>query len=431
RYCVLKVKLEDGSTITATGFFDKVTPGQELELEGKWTVHKQYGKQLAVEKCSFIQPLTLIGIEKYLGSGLIKGIGPAIAKRIVTYFGDTTMQVLEEAPSRLSEVEGIGQKKLSSISSALQDQKEVRRVMVFLQGHGVSPGYAARIYRRYRGETESILRKNPYRAADDVLGIGFRIADILANGLGFGSDHPHRLAAGIRFVLKQAEEQGHVFLPHSELIERSKETLQVEGEVVAPIISYLIENRALVNIVVEQENRVYRRDMFVSEQNVAKKLKQLAHIQSAYISDNFDRELDGMERAQNITYAPEQRVAIAQSLQQGVTIITGGPGTGKTTLIKALMKMGEMRNWAMALAAPTGRAAKRMSEATGKDAKTIHRLLEYTVQSGMGTFQRNQENPLRCDLVILDEVSMVDLQLMEYLLMAIPHGCRLVLVGDA
>jgi exodeoxyribonuclease V alpha subunit len=429
-YSVLRFKLRDNQIITVVGLIPGAAVGKELELTGEYTSHPQYGKQFAATAYVEREPLEAVGIEKYLGSGLVPGIGPGTAKRLVAHFGTDTLRILEHSPERLEEVPGLGAAKRAKLLRGLAGQREVQKVMVFLQGHGITPAYASRIYREYGAETEAAIRKNPYRLADDVFGIGFRTADKLARELGFLPEEPRRLAAGIRFVLREAENSGHCYLPLGVLEKDAATALAVPPELIAPVVENLVQGKHLVRAVQGEETRIYRVPVYAAEVAVAGKLRDLSRLPVPFLNDSLDKELQTFTARYGLALVEAQRHAIATALNHGVTVITGGPGTGKTTLVKALVHICEARQWSVYLAAPTGRAAKRLQEATGQEAKTVHRLLEYTPQQQHSHFARNEENPLRCDMLVLDEASMVDLSLMHHLLRAVPLGCRLVLVGD-
>lgn len=428
-YTVMRFRVQSDTLITAVGNLAEVAPGQDLELTGEYITHPQYGRQFAIKSYEEKIPLGIIGIEKYLGSGLIKGIGPGTARKIVGHFGLETLNILDTAPHRLKEVPGIGEAKAKLIIESQAEQKEVRSVMVFLQGHGISPGYAARIYRTYGADCEAQIRRNPYQAADDVHGVGFKTADKLAGELGIEREDPRRVAAGIRFLLKESEDQGHCYLPLPVLEERAVDVLAVPADHIPRVVDALVTGRSLVRVMVGEECRVYRTEVYFAERTVAAKLRELCRVQIP-IPNNTVTDLAQFELKAGISLASEQRQAVELALQHGVTVITGGPGTGKTTLIRALLNICQGKGWSVSLAAPTGRAAKRLSESTGQEAKTLHRLLEFSPNSGASGFARNEESPLRCDMLVLDEASMIDLALMHSLLKAVPSGCRLVLVGD-
>ncbi|MBT9134324.1 MAG: ATP-dependent RecD-like DNA helicase [Firmicutes bacterium] len=429
-YSVLRFRLRDNQIIAVVGHLPGAAPGKELELTGEYTSHPQYGKQFLVATHVERAPLEMVGIEKYLGSGLLKGIGPGTARRLVAHFGADTLRVLEYSPERLPEVPGIGEAKRAMLLKGFSGQREVQKAMVFLQGHGITPAFASRIYREYGADTEVAIRKNPYRLADDVFGIGFRTADKLARELGFLPEEPRRLAAGIRWCLREAENSGHCYLPLHVLEQQAGEALVVRPELIAPVVENLVQSRHLVRAVQGDETRIYRTPVYAAEVAVAAKLRDLSRLPVPFLSESLEGTLQAFTARHGITLVEAQREAIASALKHGVTVITGGPGTGKTTLVKALLHICDTRQWTVYLAAPTGRAAKRLGEATGREAKTVHRLLEYTPQAEQSHFLRNEENPLRCDLLVLDESSMMDLSLMYHLLKAVPLGCRLVLVGD-
>lgn len=429
-YSVLRFRLRDNQIITVVGSIPGAAPGKELELTGEYTSHPQYGKQFSVSAYVEKAPLELLGIEKYLGSGLLRGIGPGTARRLVAHFGADTLSVLERSPERLREVPGIGEAKRNLLLVGLSGQREVQKVMVFLQGHGITMGLASRIYREYGADTEAAIRKNPYRLADDVFGIGFRTADKLARELGFMPEEPRRLAAGIRWCLREAEGSGHCYLPLNVLEQQASEALEVSLTLIAPIVENLVQNKHLVRAIQGEETRIYRTPVYAAEVAVAAKLRDLSRLPVPFLSENLEAALQTFTARHGITLVEAQRAAIATALSHGVTVITGGPGTGKTTLVKALLHICDARQWSVYLAAPTGRAAKRLQEATDREAKTVHRLLEYNPHTEQSPFLRHAENPLRCDLLVLDESSMMDLSLMYHLLKAVPLGCRLVLVGD-
>ncbi len=425
-YAVLRLTAE-GRQQTAVGVIDGSLLGQEVELTGSWITHRQYGRQFEFSSFRPLSPMNVVGLEKYLGSGIIRGVGPQTARRIVEHFGVNVVNVLEKDPERVKEVAGIGANRASLVAEAFANRSALREAMVFLQGHGISPGYAGRIYRQYGENCEKMLRANPYRVADEVHGIGFKTADRLAMELGLAANDPRRIAAGLRYTLQAAEEQGHCYLPSEMLLERCREILAVDIALIRPVLDEIVSRRMLVAAIISGQRRIYRPEFWQAESDVAGRVKDLLrrHLNHAEVTDE---ELARFEGANSIVFAQEQRAAVRSVLKSGLAIITGGPGTGKTTLIKALLHVAGTRQLAVALAAPTGRAAKRMGEATGHQARTLHRLLEYAVQEG--TFQRNTENPLACDLLVLDEASMIDLKLMSSLLQALPAQCILVLVGD-
>jgi len=422
--------------VTVVGNLMSPTPGEILELKGAWKTHPKYGPQFKVSDYQIRVPATVYGIRKYLGSGLIKGLGPVMAGRIVKTFGSRTLDIIDENVERLAEVEGIGKKRIGMIRDAWDAQKEIRDVMVFLQGQGVSSGYAAKIFKRYGKRAIALVRDNPYRLATDIFGIGFVTADKIADNMGFPKDAPKRLEAGVLYVLNQLSDEGHVYYPYEALIEKSCEILDVEKEGVRQAIGSLtlgqkifVEdlNDSLDNFRINHK-AVYLTQFHVCETGIAARLKALCRAAKSYDPVDPRRALDWIQAQLSIRLARNQQRAIRHAVEQKVTVITGGPGTGKTTIISAILRILSRASAHMLLAAPTGRAAKRLSETTGRTAKTIHRLLEFS--PAKGGFQKNEEKPLRCDLLVIDEASMIDTVLMYHLLKALPDEATLILVGD-
>ena len=436
-YTVLRLSVRDhADLITAVGIMAEPAQGEMLTLEGRWEENAKYGMQFHIYKCESTLPATVTGIEKFLGSGLIRGIGPAMAKKIVDKFGEETIPILDDEPARLAEIKGISENKAETIAESWREQREIREVMVFLQSYGIGTGYAMRIFRQYGAGTVAVLKDNPYRMAIDIPGIGFTIADRIAQKLGISSDSPMRVRAGVQHVLNQLIAEGHVYAPAEILAAHSAQTLQVKLEMAREGIE---QARLAEEIIVErfddmegkEQEAVYLPAFHYAEVSSARNLRLL--INEPYNSQcvDCDKMLPWLEREMGITLAQAQREAIITAVNSKVMVITGGPGTGKTTIIRAVLRMREEGGFRVMLAAPTGRAAKRMTEATGHEAKTIHRLLEYVGSTGTGgSFMRNETNALECDLLIVDEASMIDQILFHHLLKAVPRGASLIFVGD-
>ena len=427
-FTVAKLKEKGKRELTTiVGNLSGINPGESLRLSGKWVHDKRFGEQFKVDTYQVVVPATVNGIKKYLGSGLIKGIGPIMAERIVRVFGLDTLDVIDKEPSRLAEVDGIGEKRISMITRAWQEQKEIRDVMVFLQGNGISAAYAAKIYKQYRNRSIELVRENPYRLATDIKGIGFLTADKIAKNIGIEKNSPIRAKAAILYMLSELSDDGHVYFPYSELIKRTEKRLEIdENTLTAAISSLLKENRIYMEAT--EDRAVYLASFYVAEKGIALHLKRIKESSSSIRPINSQKALEWVEERLGITLAERQREAVLLSTNSKVLIITGGPGTGKTTIIRAILKIFEMLKVNIILCAPTGRAAKRMSEATGFPAKTIHRLLEYSPKEG--GFKKNEGNPLSADLIIVDESSMIDTLLMYHMLKAVPSHAHLILVGD-
>ena len=425
-FFVGKLRLNDlTEPITFVGNFLALSPGETVRLRGRWIEDNRFGRQLQVISFDTLQPATIEGIEKYLGSGLIAGIGPTYAKRLVSAFGLDTLRVISEEPQRLLKVEGIGKKRLNLIQDAWQAQKAVQAIMVFLQGHGITPNQATKIYRRYGDNSVAVLRANPYCLADDIAGIAFRSADQIAAHLGIAKESDTRIKAGILHVLRQASQDGHVFLPVSDAIKRSTELLQLNDTFILERLREFIHTGGIVL----DDDRLYLEKFYQSENECARLLLRLKNSNVEKIPiKSMPNALAWAEKKLHINLSEEQKEAINKGISEKVLIITGGPGTGKTTVINSLLAILEQKGISFLLAAPTGRAAKRLEATTGRNASTIHRLLDYNPHRG--GFERNEGNPLNTDMVVLDEASMLDIQLMHQTLRALPPACRLVLVGD-
>ncbi len=409
---------------TIVGSLSGVAVGSSLELAGQWQRDPRHGMQFRFDRYQVTKPNSIHGMERYLGSGLIKGIGPRYAEKIVSLFGVATLEILDRNPERLAEVEGLGRKRVEQIISAWQEQRDVHDIMVFLQGHNISAAYAVKIYKTYGRSSLEVVRKNPYRLTEDIWGIGFRIADQIAISVGLPTHDPSRARAGILFVLNEAASDGHCFLDRSQLLENGVRLLNVPAELIGAQLSPLINEEKLVL----SDDKIYLAPLYYAELGVASCLLKIGDGPPPWGELNPDEELHEISAEMELELAVEQTEALKIALANRLAVITGGPGTGKSTILKAMILMLEKKGVNISLAAPTGRAAKRLGEAAGRNATTIHRLLEFTPSAG--DFSRNAENPLESDLVVVDEVSMLDVILANALLRAIPLGGALLLVGD-
>ncbi|MCH8204026.1 MAG: ATP-dependent RecD-like DNA helicase [Candidatus Hydrogenedentes bacterium] len=410
--------------VTFVGNLMAVSPGETIRITGHWVDDKKFGRQVRVDAYETLLPSSIMGIEKYLGSGLIQGIGPTYAKRLVGAFGVETLRVIDEQPERLTTVEGIGPKRASQIREAWSKQKSIQSIMVFLQGHGVGTGQAVKIYKRYGDGAVAVLRENPYRLAEEITGIGFSGADKIASSLGIAPDSPERLQAGLHYSLQQAILDGHVFSNEDDLFAKAATLLGVEKEGLSGALAALVAGGG----VVREEDKLFLSALHQAEVGCDHHIKRLLRAPGETLTIDLDKAIQWVEKTQEIQLSPEQSEAIRMAAEARMMVITGGPGTGKTTLINSLLAILEKKGVSAVLAAPTGRAAKRMEAATGREAKTIHRLLEFSPKAG--GFARGEHDPLHADLVVIDECSMVDIHLMHSLLQAIPNGARLFLVGD-
>lgn len=429
------------STVTVVGNMLGINIGEAVELKGAWMAHPQYGRQFKAESVRTILPATIAGLEKYLGSGLIKGIGPVTAKRIVRKFGLDTLRIIEETPQRLHEVLGVGTKRVELITRGWAEQKKIKEVMLFLQSHNVSTGLAVKIYKAYGDDAIEIVRNDPYRLARDIFGIGFITADRIAREIGIAADAPERVAAGVAYVLSEAADEGHVYLPAAELTKRAAAMLGVKEDLVVQGIAALAEDEQVrveggesnAPSRLAEERPVYLIPFYYGEVGVANRLRRLAEASEDRLAvfRRFDwpAAFAALQAQERQALTPRQREAVQMALTRRVTVLTGGPGTGKTTSVRSIIRLAEAAGIKTVLASPTGRAAKRLSEATGRPAKTIHRLLEVKPAEGFA-FTRNEDNPLDADLVIVDEASMLDLILANNLLKAIPAGAHVLFVGD-
>jgi len=426
-----------GKEVTAVGNMLGVQPGESLRLTGRWAHDRKYGEQFRVESYLAVQPATLVGLEKYLGSGLVQGMGKVMASRLVKRFAMETLDVIEHQPWRLTHVHGIGPKRKQRILAAWEEHKAVKEVMVFLQSNGVSPAYAVKICKRYGNKAVVRVKENPFRLAEEIFGIGFKTADTIAANLGIAPDSPERARAGLLHTLGQLSDEGHLCSPREPLVERASALLGVAPTIVEPALEALVTDRAVVAEELEGEPTIYLAALHRAEVGAAARLRAImdaavqgraAKAAAAPVQKDVDAVLAAFEQRQGITLAELQRQAVRQAARSKVLVITGGPGTGKTTLVNGVIALFRRQERRILLCAPTGRAAKRMSEASGQEAKTIHRLLEFDPRSRR--FQRDDAAPLEADLLLVDEVSMVDTVLFYHLLKAVPDSCQLVLVGD-
>ncbi len=415
-----------GKSFTAVGYLNEPRDGEEYTLSGTWTTHAKYGKQFAITGYETHLPSSQVGLEQYLSSGLIKGIGPSLAEKIVDAFGSDTLDVLNNHPERLLQVDGIGRKKYASILTALSSMKEMQETMVFLKSHGITTGTAIRLYKTYGKMVSEILQTNPYQIIDDVTGIGFQTADEIAQKMGVKQESIYRLTAGVRYVLDDAcRAGGHCFLPKEELCERAAGLLMVDEAKVARAVQSAVET----GYVVAEGDSVFPLKLYEAEELSAKRLLQLLHKGERPLDQKkLYSALAHIEKRHRIEFDQKQRLAVVSSVLHPVTILTGGPGTGKTLCVNGMIELADELGMKYILCAPTGRAAKRLSEVSNREAKTIHRVLEFDPASA--SFRRNSEDPLQADIVIVDEVSMVDIQLFAFLLDALKPETQLVLVGD-
>ncbi|MEG0320014.1 MAG: ATP-dependent RecD-like DNA helicase, partial [Niameybacter sp.] len=432
-YTVCTIEYE-GEEVSCVGNLLGAHPGEEIRIVGQWATHPVYGKQLKVDTFERSIPKTVQGIERYLASGAIKGIGPKTAKKIVKHFGLDTFRIIESEPTVLAQIQGISDKKAVEIGEVFRAQHELRNAMLVLQEFGITPTYAIKIYKRYKDKTIEVIKTNPYRLAEDIFGIGFKKADEIAAQIGIDKSDPQRIKTGILYLLNNFSMEGHTYMPRDILVEKSLQLLGVPEDFVDHAMSELIIQKAILVKNYNQIACVFLSRLYHCELKIARKLIDLAATYDKEMPFDFDKELKQTQKELSIELVEEQREAVRYVLMHGVTILTGGPGTGKTTTIKAILHMLEKANEEVLLAAPTGRAAKRMSEATEMKAQTIHRLLEIGYlkeDSNRQMFNRNDENPLEADVVIIDEMSMVDVNLMYALLEAVQEGQRLILIGDA
>ncbi|MEE9615718.1 MAG: ATP-dependent RecD-like DNA helicase [Anaerolineae bacterium] len=447
-YSVIRLNVPGQSGLTTVvGNLPEVNPGESLRLEGQWTTHPQYGRQFKAERCEQVLPATAEGIKRYLGSGLVKGVGPVSAARIVQRFGTDTLRVLDEEPRRLREALGVGPKRAAAIAEAWEEQKHIREVMLFLQSHGVTTGLAVKIYKTYGDDALRVVQENPYRLARDIWGVGFKTADKIARDLGLPPDAPSRIQAGVAHALSQLADEGHVYAPEPDLVSEATKLLEVPPELAREAIEELDADevvrretlvyptsdarRDAVTAPLREEQAVYLAPFYYGEVGVTRRLQTLIESPATRLapfrSVDWDALLAQVTRDSAVALSPQQREAVRAALTHKVTVLTGGPGTGKTVSVRTVIAALEALSRRYALCAPTGRAAKRLAEATERSAKTVHRLLEYSPLEG---FRRNEENPLEVDCLIVDEASMLDLLLTNHLLKAVDQAAHVLLVGD-
>lgn len=428
-FCVLRVKAEGHcDLVTVVGSAPSVSAGEWITAEGDWVIDKEHGRQLKAFHLKTMPPNTREGMEKYLASGMVKGIGPIYAKRLIARFGEELFEVIEKTPNSLEQIEGIGPKRKLKIVTAWSDQVAIREIMLFLHSHGLGTSRAVRIYKTYGAEAIEKIRTNPYLLAKDIRGIGFKTADEVANKLGISRDSRYRACAGVEHILLEATQQGHCALPNTELLAKAVQLLEVDALVIEQALSWMLTKGDLIFERIGSEDLIFLPYLVRAEKEIAQRIARFSSLSSTLPRIDFERALAWCEERTHKQLAESQRKALRQVLSNRVSVITGGPGVGKTTLIHSLLTIVRAKKVRCVLCAPTGRAAKRLTEATGLEAKTIHRLLE--VQPRSGRFGRNEKNPLNCDLLVIDETSMVDVPLMSDLLRAVPANANLVLVGD-
>lgn len=449
-YTVLNLLTQEDDELTCVGFFKTMDQGETIEAQGEYTQHQVYGKQFKIEQYKILPPSDEVSMERYLSSGAVKGVGEALARRIIRAFGAETYRIIEEEPERLAEVKGISQRKAREIAASLYEKRDARDAMTFLQGYGISNTLALRIYETYGMGLYGVMRENPYRLAEDIQGIGFRIADEIAAKIGIHTDSDYRIRSGLLYTLQQAGGEGHCYLPAERLLAEAGTLLGIEPSLMEPQLQNLAMDKKLVIKTVPagesmapsdstasvRECRVYASTFYYAELNCARMLHDL-NVSEKFLPAEEEallRKIDQLEADLGIVLDSLQKRSVLESIKNGVFILSGGPGTGKTTTINAIIRYFLSQGMEISLAAPTGRAAKRMTEATGYESRTIHRLLELSgtasLEGKAARFERNEENPLEADVIIVDEMSMVDIFLFQSLLKAVPVGTRLIMVGD-
>lgn len=424
----------ENNDVVIVGCMPTLTVGESIEVEGKWVNHKTYGTQFEVSSFMPVTPSSIEGIYVYLSSGMIKGIGEKMAKRIIDKFGVDTLDIIQNSPHRLSEVEGIGSKKINQIAKSYEDNRELRNIIMQLSPYGITPNLCLKIYKKYKNKAVDVISKNPYKLAEDVRGIGFKVADKIAENLGIDKLSKDRIMQGILYSLNQSLASGHTYLPKDILVQESIKLLGVEKEYILDcILGLAYDQKIHIEKGLGHEDHIYLIPYYLSENGVCKQIIKLAQSDFKDLNIDVEKEIEKVEEETGIKLANNQALAVKEAIKSGLVVITGGPGTGKTTTINTIIKVFENNEQEVLLAAPTGRAAKRMSETSNKEAKTIHRLLEmgYAKDSEELVFLKDEEDPIKADVVIVDEVSMVDIVLMYSLLKAIKPGTRVILVGDS
>ncbi|PBI18430.1 AAA family ATPase [Clostridioides difficile] len=424
--------VNENDEIVVVGCMPTLAIGESIEVEGKWVNHKVYGTQFEVNSFMPVTPSSLEGIYVYLSSGMIHGIGEKMAKRIIDKFGVDTLEVIQNSPEKLQEVEGIGSKKVKQIVKSYEEDRELRNIIIQLSPFGITPNYCLKIYKKYKSSAIDVINKNPYQLAEDIRGIGFKVADSIANKIGIDKNSKDRICQGILYTLNKSLSNGHTYLPEHVLIQDSEKLLELSGKIIKECVMMLVYNQKIHIEKVNNENLIYLMPYYLAENGVCSQIVKLSQYEFEDLKIDIDNEINVLEENKKIKLAEKQILAVKESVNSGVLIITGGPGTGKTTTINAIIDIFENNGKSVTLAAPTGRAAKRMSETSNKEAKTIHRLLEmgFSTDDDL-TFFKDEEDPINSDVIIVDEVSMVDIILMYNLLRAIKLGTRVILVGDS
>ncbi|PBF90433.1 AAA family ATPase [Clostridioides difficile] len=424
--------VNENDEIVVVGCMPTLAIGESIEVEGKWVNHKIYGTQFEVNSFMPVTPSSLEGIYVYLSSGMIHGIGEKMAKRIIDKFGVDTLEVIQNSPEKLQEVEGIGSKKVKQIVKSYEEDRELRNIIIQLSPFGITPNYCLKIYKKYKSSAIEVINKNPYQLAEDIRGIGFKVADSIASKIGIDKNSKDRICQGILYTLNKSLSNGHTYLPEHVLIQDSEKLWELNGEIIKECVMMLVYNQKIHIEKVNNENLIYLMPYYLAENGVCSQIVKLSQYEFEDLKIDIDNEINVLEEDKKIKLAEKQILAVKESVNSGVLIITGGPGTGKTTTINAIIDIFENNGKSVTLAAPTGRAAKRMSETSNKEAKTIHRLLEmgFSTDDDL-TFFKDEEDPINSDVIIVDEVSMVDIILMYNLLRAIKLGTRVILVGDS